>query len=145
MLAMTASNADFPGVVHVKTPERSAESDVAPVESLVSEIVSAVRAEGDAAVKRFSLRFDKVDLAGFEVTPDERKAAVDALDPQMRADTEFAIANVRSFSEAQFATILPLLWPILPRATVLATASSPSSGSVAMFPEGGIRFSPHRS
>ena len=105
---MTASNADFPGVVHVKTPERSAESDVAPVESLVSEIVSAVRAEGDAAVKRFSLQFDKVDLAGFEVTPDERKAAVDALDPQMRADTEFAIANVRSFSEAQFATILPL-------------------------------------
>ena len=67
-----------------------------------------MRAEGDAAVKRFSLRFDKVDLAGFEVTPDERKAAVDALDPQMRADTEFAIANVRSFSEAQFATILPL-------------------------------------
>jgi histidinol dehydrogenase/sulfopropanediol 3-dehydrogenase len=30
------------------------------------------------------------------------------LDPQTRADTEFAIANVRRFAEAQLATILPL-------------------------------------
>ncbi len=33
---------------------------------------------------------------------------MDELEPQTRQDTEFAIANVRSFAEAQLATMLPL-------------------------------------
>ena len=37
-----------------------------------------------------------------------------ALDPQTRKDTEFAIANVRRFAEAQLATILPLEMESLP-------------------------------
>ena len=44
----------------------------------------------------------------FEVTEAERRAALDGLTPQTRADTEFAIANVRRFAEAQLATLLPL-------------------------------------
>ena len=44
----------------------------------------------------------------FEVTQTERQAAVDTLEKQTRADTEFAIENVRRFAQAQLATILPL-------------------------------------
>lgn len=99
---------EFPGVTFVKEPSRSAVSDNAPVETLVAEILNAVRNDGDAAVREFSRRFDKAELEVFEVTEAERLAALNDLDPQSRADTEFAIANVRAFAEAQLATIKPL-------------------------------------
>lgn len=93
------------GVSHLKAPARSAASDNAPVAETVTQVLARVRAEGDAAVREYSQRFDKADLDRFEVSTEEREAAVAALDPQTRADTEFAIANVRAFAEAQFATI----------------------------------------
>ncbi|MCY0150110.1 MULTISPECIES: histidinol dehydrogenase [Hoeflea] len=99
---------EFPGVSFVKHPTRSAVSDNAPVETLVAEILAAVRTKGDAAVREYSRKFDKADLDAFEVTQAEREAALAALEPQSRADTEFAIANVRAFAEAQLGTMKPL-------------------------------------
>ncbi|AUH34246.1 histidinol dehydrogenase [Paracoccus tegillarcae] len=93
------------GVSHLKAPARSAASDNAPVAETVADVLDRVKREGDTAVRDFAQRFDKVDLADLEVTPEERDAAVAALDPQTRADTEFAIENVRAFAQAQFATI----------------------------------------
>jgi sulfopropanediol 3-dehydrogenase len=98
----------FPGVTYVKAPERSSVSDNAPVESLVAEIIANVRENGDKAVREYSAKFDKAELESFEVTPEEREQALAELDPQTRKDTEFAIANVRKFAQAQLATILPL-------------------------------------
>lgn len=98
----------------VKAPTRSAEGDNKPVAELVAKVLADVKARGDAAVKEYSAEFDKSDLQAFEVTMAEREAAVAALDPQTRKDTEFAIANVRRFAEAQLATILPLEMESLP-------------------------------
>lgn len=98
----------------VKSPARSAEGDVRPVAETVAKVLADVKARGDAAVRDYSRDFDKAELAAFEVTPEERAAAVARLDPQTRADTEFAIANVRRFAEAQLATILPLDREFLP-------------------------------
>lgn len=95
-------------ITYIKAAARSAEVDNAPVEKLVAEVLAAVRERGDEAVREFAQRFDKSDLGSFEVTEAEKQAAVAALDPQSRKDTEFAIANVRAFAEAQFDTILPL-------------------------------------
>ncbi len=95
-------------VTWVKAPSRSAEADNRPVAELVAKVLADVKAEGDAAVARYSREFDKADLSAFEVTPEQRAAAVANLDQQTRKDTEFAIANVRRFAEAQLATILPL-------------------------------------
>ncbi len=89
----------------IKTPARDAVADNRPVEELVAEILGRVKAEGDAAVRDYSARFDKAELESFEVTPAQRKAALANLDPQTRADTEFAIANVRAFAEAQLASL----------------------------------------
>ena len=101
-------------VRYEKAPKRSSVGDTADVVDLVTEILNAVRTRGDAAVRKYSLRFDKADLESFEVTAAERRAAVDVLDPQTRADTEFAIANVRRFATAQLGTILPLEIEALP-------------------------------
>lgn len=102
------------GVVYVKAPSRNQQSDNAPVETLVAEILKNVREQGDKAVRDYSLKFDKAELEVFEVTAQEREEALAELAPQTRADTEFAIANVRRFAEAQLATILPLEIETLP-------------------------------
>jgi histidinol dehydrogenase/sulfopropanediol 3-dehydrogenase len=102
------------GVSYVKAPSRDQASDNKPVEALVSDILRNVRERGDAAVREYSEKFDKSTLAVFEVTEDEREEALRGLAPQTRQDTEFAIANVRRFAEAQLGTILPLEIETLP-------------------------------
>ena len=103
-----------PGVQYIKAPARDSVTDTAAIETTVKDVIAAVRAEGDAAVRRYALQFDRSDAEVFEVSLAERQAAVAGLDPQTRADTEFAIANVRGFAEAQLATILPLDIELLP-------------------------------
>ena len=106
---------DLPrGVTQLRAPARSAAGDTGSVAELVTEILDAVRTRGDAAVADYARRFDKSELTVFEVTDAERTAALADLDPQTRADTEFAIANVRRFAEAQLATMLPLEMEALP-------------------------------
>src|SRR3989338_164112 len=101
-------------VAWLKAPTRNADADNKPVAELVATILADVKTRGDVAVREYSAKFDQSDLQVFEVTQAEREAAVAALDPQTRKDTEFAIANVRRFAEAQLATILPLDIEALP-------------------------------
>ncbi|MBB1249794.1 histidinol dehydrogenase [Rhizobium sp. G21] len=106
--------APMSGAEYVKSPERDSIGDNASVETLVAEILADVRSRGDAAVRDYSARFDKAELDVFEVTAAERDEALAQLDPQTRADTEFAISNVRRFAEAQLQTIQPLEIELLP-------------------------------
>jgi sulfopropanediol 3-dehydrogenase len=101
-------------VEYIKSPQRDAQADNAPVEATVKDVLSAVRERGDAALREYTLAFDKVDVAALEVTPKERADAVASLAAQTREDTEFAIERVRAFAEAQRATILPLEIEALP-------------------------------
>ena len=98
----------------IKAPSRDAAAAAQDIGAKVAAILANVRAEGDAAVRRYSQAFDKVAPEAFEVTPAERRKAVDDLAPQTRADTEFAIAQVRTFAQAQRDTILPLEIETLP-------------------------------
>lgn len=102
------------GTHYAKAPERDSIGDNASAETLVAEIVADVRKRGDEAVRDYSRKFDKAELEVFEVTPQEREDALAGLDPQTRADTEFAISNVRHFAEAQLKTIQPLEIELLP-------------------------------
>ncbi len=101
-------------VAYVKAPKRSVSSDTGDIADLVTTILKSVRQRGDEAVREFSQRYDKISLDQFEVSQVDRKAAVAQMDLQTRADTEFAIDNVRRFAEAQYATILPLEFESLP-------------------------------
>jgi len=99
---------------YAKAPARDQIADSGDVAGLVAEVLADVRANGDAAVARYSRQFDKAELDRFEVSQADREAAVAELDPQTRADTEFAIENVRRFAQAQLATILPLEFEPMP-------------------------------
>ena len=101
-------------ISRVKAPIRDAVSDNSSVEDTVKRILADVAARGDAAVREYSKKFDNSDIISLEVTMAERESAVAALDPQTRADTQFAIDNVTAFARAQLGTILPLEVEILP-------------------------------
>jgi sulfopropanediol 3-dehydrogenase len=98
----------------VKSPGRDAAGDTAPVAETVAGVLADVRSRGDAAVRDYSAKFDGVAPEALEISLAEREAAVAALDPQTRADTEFAIANVRRFAEAQLSTMSALEVETLP-------------------------------
>ena len=95
-------------IEYIKAPARSAGGDTASIEQTVRDILLAVKQGGDRALRAYSQQFDDVVLDAIEVSPDARRAAVANLSPQTRADTEFAIARVRDFAQAQLATIQPL-------------------------------------
>ena len=111
---MPMSSSPVKGVTQLRAPGRSAASDSTDIQGIVADILAAVRSRGDAAVAEFAVKFDKSDLTAFEVSQEDREAALAGLDPQTRADTEFAIANVRNFAEAQMATMNALEIEILP-------------------------------
>lgn len=112
---MTKLSADLESrIFRVKAPARDVIADNSPVEALVKEIIADVATRGDDAVRDYSLKFDNSDLEVLEVSMAAREAAVAKLDPQTRADTQFAIDNVTAFAKAQLGTILPLEVEILP-------------------------------
>jgi len=98
----------------IKSPTARAQDSVGAIEDTVREIIAQVRARGDAAVREYSLKFDRQDTPVLEVGMEARLHAVAGLDDQTRQDTEFAIERVRAFAQAQLATVLPLEIEALP-------------------------------
>jgi histidinol dehydrogenase len=80
---------------------RPVQQDTVALHERVREIVSDVRARGDAALLEFTRRFDGVALQSIEVTAAEFAAAETALNAEQRQAIDRAIANVRRFHEAQ--------------------------------------------
>jgi len=69
------------------------------VSGTVSEIVASVRTRGAAALAEYVERFDGVD-GPLRVEAHELESALAALDPDVRAGLDVAIANVRTVAEA---------------------------------------------
>jgi histidinol dehydrogenase len=67
----------------------------------VRRIVSDVRAEGDAAVRRYSLAFDGVAPDPIEVPRDEIDASLGAIEPELRSALEFAAGRVHKYHAGQ--------------------------------------------
>ncbi|WP_428505021.1 histidinol dehydrogenase [Roseateles sp.] len=90
--------AEFQRVLHW-----SAEADAA-IEGRVAEILSDVRARGDAAVLEYTARFDRLQsasVAELELSREELKAAFEAISPAQRDALQAAAARVRSYHERQ--------------------------------------------
>src|ERR1700729_339721 len=63
-------------------------------------IIDAVRADGDAALARYTRDFDGVELTRLQVTSEEFAAAGAHLQPEQHAALARAIANVEAFHRA---------------------------------------------
>lgn len=71
------------------------------VESIVAEIIANVRENGDAALREYSLKFDKADIKNLRVTAEEIEEAYTSEDPALIATLETAKKNIWNFHEKQ--------------------------------------------
>lgn len=81
---------------------RKAGADPA-IEKTVSEILNAVRSDGDAAVIRYTRQYDAPDFPGeaLNVTEEEIEAAYRQIEPSFLAILKEASENIRAFHEPQ--------------------------------------------
>ena len=79
--------------------------DITPEQSVVN-MLRDVRADGDAAVRRYSKLLDGVDLDDFRVGPGEMKRARESVSKALRKALETAAQRVRDFHQA----VLPRSW-----------------------------------
>lgn len=79
------------------------EQAVPGVAEAVAAILAAVRAEGDAAVARYTARFDRLELTSGQVAigAEEIEAAVAAVPDELRAAIDLAARRIEAFHRAQ--------------------------------------------
>ena len=71
------------------------------VASVVSEIIEEVKARGDAALKDFALKFDKVELNSLKVSKQEIDSALNQVDGEFLRILKRAAENVKAFHSMQ--------------------------------------------
>lgn len=89
-------------------------NDRTAVAQVVQDIVSAVEADGDAAVRRYSERFDRWSPERFRLSAGEIAVSLDRVPEQVLEDLRFCQEQVRAFAEAQRATLVDLEVETLP-------------------------------
>lgn len=67
----------------------------------VAEILRQVRAEGDAALRRYTRQFDGAELERLDVTEEELEAACTQVEPEFLAVLEEAAEHIRAFHSRQ--------------------------------------------
>ena len=86
------------------SPEQILNRDIraeADVDAAVDEILRAVRARGDDALRDCTRRFDGAEIGDLEVSRAELDAAREAVGPDFLATLEMAAENIRRFHERQ--------------------------------------------
>ena len=71
------------------------------VEETVAAILAEVRREGDAALYRYTEKFDGVRLTALAVTEEEIEEAMALVEPRFLEILREAAANIRTFHERQ--------------------------------------------
>ena len=79
--------------------------DTSVLEEKVSAILKDVQLNGNAAVKKYALQFDKVELGELKVTEEEINEAVNLVDEKLKAAIQIAKNNITTFHQSQKETV----------------------------------------
>jgi histidinol dehydrogenase len=81
----------------------AASSSSAPsnVPLIVTSVIDSIRADGDAAVRSFSEKFDKWSPPSFKLSDEEIEQIISSLPEQVIKDIKEVQNNVRTFAQAQ--------------------------------------------
>lgn len=79
----------------------SRDSGLENVAETVSTVLSDVKLKGDAAVKEYTAKFDKVELKTFEVTESEFERALSSISSKLLDHLKLAASNIQAFHKAQ--------------------------------------------
>lgn len=80
--------------------ERNIPDDPA-IDAAVSAIISRVAQDGDEALRRMALEFDRAEISDLEVSEAEFEAAEAAVSPEVKDAIDVAISNITDFHRAQ--------------------------------------------
>jgi len=85
---------------YLKKAAKTPETDTAEARKVVDEMLAAIRAGGEQAVRDYARKLDKWERE-ILVSPEEIERRTAAISPHVKRDIEFAAAQVRRFAEAQ--------------------------------------------
>lgn len=100
--------------------------------AVVRELIAEVRADGDAALRRLTERFDGVTLDSIRVAAADLDAAVDGLEPDLRSALDEAIDGIEAFHRHQ---VRPA--EVITRSGLTITASQRPMASAGLYVPGG--------
>ena len=120
---------------YLKKAQPQSERDAADVAATVSEIIKDVRADGDAAVRRYSEKFDKWSPPSFKLDQETIDNAIAALPAVVIEDLKFAQHQIRTFAQRQLESLGDLEVETLP-GVILGHRHIPI-GSVGAYVPGG--------
>ena len=75
--------------------------DSREIEGVVNTILSTVKQQGDKALKKYSLEFDKAQLSSLKVSHKELVEAINAVDKELKGAIKVAYTNIKKFHKAQ--------------------------------------------
>ncbi len=87
-----------------KPADERAEDD-AKVHAMVEATLKDIETRGDAAVRELSIEFDQYDPAAFRLDGSQIEAAIQQVSAQDMADIRFAQKQIRTFAQAQRASM----------------------------------------
>lgn len=76
-------------------------ADFFDIEKSVQEILNGVKKNGDTALRKYALKFDKATVKDLRVSEKEIKEAVGLVDKKLKLAIETAYANIKKFHKAQ--------------------------------------------
>jgi len=79
--------------------------NIASLESTVNIVINDVKANGDTAVKKYTLQFDKVEIDDLLVTEQEFSEAEKNVSQELKAAIQQAKSNIQKFHTAQKETV----------------------------------------
>jgi len=114
---------------------RARETSLAETERIAARILEDVRRNGDRALLRYAKKFDGLDLkkTGFEVSPEEIRAAYEQVPHGFVAALRLAARNIRAVAKRQ----LPRAWSATTTAGVKVTQVVRPLERVACYVPGG--------
>ena len=105
------------------------------VREIVSNVIKDIEENGDAAVRKYSEKFDNWSPASFRLSMDEIRQIVNSNPKQVLDDIKFAQAQIRNFAEKQRATIQDLEVETLP-GVILGHRNIPVNSAGCYIPGG---------
>ncbi len=95
-------------------PEAERAEDDARTRAIVEATLKDIEDRGDAAVRALSVKFDAYDAPAFRLSPSEVEAAISQVPDRDLADIRFAQDQIRTFAEAQRASMTDIEVETLP-------------------------------
>ena len=100
-------------VEYLKKATLTSESNAGETQAIVTGILNDIEARGEEAAKEYAAKFDRYD-GNILLTQEEIDAAIAKVPERLKADIDFAHANVKRFAEAQKGTIKDFEVEVIP-------------------------------